>query len=235
MIYLKFNEEKKKIMKEEEMRMNRNNPDYAKKNENKIDLEIINEDKEDADLSEFDINSDYDSDKSETSTDKEEKDHDKNTNSHNEGVKVSKNSIDIMNSIQGSNIDINKKIANENLKSINEEQDDEEEQIQSGHDDTKNRNNDGLSQSDESEKDEPVDKMKNTINKKFIKKIDKILQYLEMNNINFNNLENNPKALLKQLRMENDILEKNNIIDKIENILKDFYKEQSTSKLDKNE
>jgi hypothetical protein len=72
--------------------------------------------------------------------------------------------------------------------------------------------------------DDSVDKYKNNINKKFIKKIDKILEYLEENGIEFTNDENNPKNLLKKLKIETNILEKNNIMDKIENYLKEFYK-----------
>lgn len=67
------------------------------------------------------------------------------------------------------------------------------------------------------------------INKKFTKKIDKILEYLERNNISFPNTEDNPRALLKQLRNESEIGEKNNILDRIEGILADIYKDPSNN------
>ena len=75
--------------------------------------------------------------------------------------------------------------------------------------------------------DDSVDKYKNNMNKKFLKKIDKILEYLEENGIEFNNEENNPKNLLKKLKVETNIIEKNNIMDKIENFLKEFYKDSN--------
>ena len=73
--------------------------------------------------------------------------------------------------------------------------------------------------------DDSVDKYKNNINKKFIKKIDKILEYLEANGIEFSNDENNPKILLRKLKTETNMVEKNNIMDKIENYLNEFYKD----------
>jgi hypothetical protein len=56
--------------------------------------------------------------------------------------------------------------------------------------------------------------------KKFIQKIQKILEYLDKANINFpENDEENPKALLVTLKNEKDVKEKNKIIDKLEKIL----------------
>jgi hypothetical protein len=96
--------------------------------------------------------------------------------------------------------------------------------IPSDGEDPKDNNQENAHNSDDS-----VDKYKTKINKKFVSKIDKILEYLEKNGIEFSSDEsNNPKALLMRLRNETNILEKNQLIDQIETILKDFYK--STAK-----
>lgn len=198
MIYLKFNEEKKKILREEESKIKKDE-ENEKADGDKQDLEVVDEEGEE-DASEYDINSEFDSDSKSESTDQDEDEREKTNLSR----------------------------ANSNIKKVDgsAEKKDKEEDEKS--DDEK----DGVNLNDtiESEEDDPIDKMKNQINKKFIKKIDKILDYLDKNNINFNNLENNPKVLLKELKSEVNILEKNHIIDKIENILKDFYKDQSYSK-----
>lgn len=198
MIYLKFNEEKKKILREEESKIKKDE-ENEKADGDKQDLEVVDEEGEE-DASEYDINSEFDSDSKSESTDQDEDERDKTNLSR----------------------------ANSNIKKVDgsAEKKDKEEDEKS--DDEK----DGVNLNDtiESEEDDPIDKMKNQINKKFIKKIDKILDYLDKNNINFNNLENNPKVLLKELKSEVNILEKNHIIDKIETILKDFYKDQSYSK-----
>lgn len=199
MIYLKFNEEKKKILREEESKIKKDE-ENEKADGDKQDLEVVDEEGEE-DASEYDINSEFDSDSKSESTDQDEDEREKTNLSR----------------------------ANSNIKKVDgsaEKKDKEDDDEKS--DDEK----DGVNLNDtiESEEDDPIDKMKNQINKKFIKKIDKILDYLDKNNINFNNLENNPKVLLKELKSEVNILEKNHIIDKIENILKDFYKDQSYSK-----
>jgi Asp-tRNA(Asn)/Glu-tRNA(Gln) amidotransferase C subunit len=56
--------------------------------------------------------------------------------------------------------------------------------------------------------------------KKFIQKIQRILEYLEKVNISFpENEEENPRMLLLSLKNEKDVKEKNKIIDKLEKIL----------------
>lgn len=73
-----------------------------------------------------------------------------------------------------------------------------------------------------------VEKMKSQMNKKFIKKVDKIIEFLERNKIELDNtVEFNssvsPLNLLKRLKNVNDLLERNEIIDKIENIVTDVF------------
>lgn len=198
MIYLKFNEEKKKILREEESKIKKDE-ENEKADGDKQDLEVVDEEGEE-DASEYDINSEFDSDSKSESTDQDEDEREKTNLSR----------------------------ANSNIKKVDGSDEKKDKEDDEKSDDEK----DGVNLNDtiESEEDDPIDKMKNQINKKFIKKIDKILDYLDKNNINFNNLENNPKVLLKELKSEVNILEKNHIIDKIENILKDFYKDQSYSK-----
>jgi midasin len=205
MIYLKFNEEKKKIMREEESKIKKNE-EGQKAEGDKQDLEVVDEEGEE-DVSEYDINSEFDSESKSESTDQEEDEKDK--------TNLSRANSNIKNA-DGS--------GQKKEKSEGEKSDEEKNQ--------EDKDKDGMNLNDtiESEEDDPIDKMKNQINKKFIKKIDKILDYLDKNNINFNNVENNPKVLLKQLKSEVNILEKNHIIDKIETILKDFYKDQSYSR-----
>lgn len=64
------------------------------------------------------------------------------------------------------------------------------------------------------------------MNKKFVKKVDKIIEFLENNNIKFDNNDNNPLLLLKRLKNINDIYDRNEIIDKIENIVTDLFKNE---------
>ena len=73
------------------------------------------------------------------------------------------------------------------------------------------------------------DPLKDDINFKFEKKIDRILEFLERNNIHFGNRDKDPRNLLKQLKFEENILEKNKIIDQLESILREFYKQNSNN------
>jgi hypothetical protein len=74
-----------------------------------------------------------------------------------------------------------------------------------------------------------VEKVKNQMNKKFVKKVDKIIEFLEKNKIELENISdergvsNNPLNLLKRLKNVNDLLERNEIIDKIESIVTDVF------------
>lgn len=68
-----------------------------------------------------------------------------------------------------------------------------------------------------------VEKLKNQINRKFIKKVDKIIEFLQSNSVNFNDNEDSPLALLSKLKNVSDIYERNDIIDKIENLITDLF------------
>jgi len=72
-----------------------------------------------------------------------------------------------------------------------------------------------------------VEKIKNQMNKKFLKKVDKIIEFLDNNSINFTDQQNNPLDLLKKLRATSDIYERNDIIDKIEGIITELFKTQN--------
>ena len=65
--------------------------------------------------------------------------------------------------------------------------------------------------------------MKHQLNNKFQKKVDKIIEYIDKNNFKFEQSGKNPKELLLQLKNDIDLNEKNNIIEQLEIILKDFY------------
>lgn len=240
MIYLKFNEDKKKLTKEEESRMNKKDIDKINQCSQKQHLEIVDEEKEDGDLNDYDIYDESD-DKSEIISDKVQVDdkeevedfksqkYDKNSeylsrldSKKNSSPQIMMEPKELFSNIYGDSNNLFKKNTSKSIKQMVGEGEnlirfDQEEE------------NNILQNSIQSDIDEPLDKMKNEINKKFIKKIDKILQCLEMSNFNFNNAENNPKMLLKQLRSEANIMGKNNIIDKIESILKEYYKDQSLS------
>ena len=82
----------------------------------------------------------------------------------------------------------------------------------------------------ENEKINPIDnddtstnKIKHQLNTKFQKKIDKIIEYIDKKNFNFDGSGQNPKELLLQLKNDIDLNEKNNIIEQVESILKDYY------------
>jgi hypothetical protein len=69
------------------------------------------------------------------------------------------------------------------------------------------------------------------MNKKFIKKVEKIIDFMEKNNIEIQtppDHPNNPMNLLKRLKTVQDLNERNEIIDKIENLITDIF-----NKLDK--
>ena len=62
-------------------------------------------------------------------------------------------------------------------------------------------------------------------NDKEIENIEAILGYLDENNIDFPEGENNPRTLLQQLKNEKSKEKKEEILSKVENILKDLYKD----------
>lgn len=63
----------------------------------------------------------------------------------------------------------------------------------------------------------------NQFNSKFQKKVESILDYLEKNGISFENADENPRELLEQLKFETNTIKKEQILCKIEEILKKIY------------
>ena len=63
------------------------------------------------------------------------------------------------------------------------------------------------------------------MNKKFIKKVDKIIEFLEKNKVELDGKSEdiNALGLLKKLKNIDDLLERNEIIDKIENIVSEIF------------
>ena len=82
-----------------------------------------------------------------------------------------------------------------------------------------NINVDNLINEDDKENDE-----------KFIDKCNKIIEYINKSNFNFGSLEEDPRDLLKSLKSETDITTKNIIIDKLENIFKKVFETDSNLK-----
>lgn len=63
------------------------------------------------------------------------------------------------------------------------------------------------------------------MNKKFIKKVDKIIEFLENNKVELDGKseDGNALMLLKRLKNIEDLVERNEIIDKIENIVSEIF------------
>ena len=63
------------------------------------------------------------------------------------------------------------------------------------------------------------------MNKKFIKKVDKIIEFLEKNKVELDGKseDGNALILLKKLKNIDDLLERNEVIDKIENIVSEIF------------
>jgi hypothetical protein len=255
MIYLRFNEEKKKLIKEYDNLVNGagNNPDGLNKNtntgvneqgNNHADLEMIDEKEEEEGSEEYDIYSENISEESNNNSETDNKSDKDNSNKkedenkddeENKSIKKVLAPLNKSSSETGNNLFINhllskkntinransRKSTHKSVKKLSLKNNDDKYSEPSSNEEKSNNN---INKSNNQDHGEHVDKLKNQINKKFVKKIDKILEYLEKNNIAYPQGENNPKLLLKQLKNENDIIEKNNIIDKIETILKDIYK-----------
>lgn len=63
------------------------------------------------------------------------------------------------------------------------------------------------------------------MNKKFVKKVDKIIEFLEKNRVELDGKseDGNALILLKKLKNIDDLLERNEVIDKIENIVSEIF------------
>ncbi len=63
------------------------------------------------------------------------------------------------------------------------------------------------------------------MNKKFVKKVDKIIEFLEKNKVELDGKseDGNALMLLKKLKNIDDLLERNEVIDKIENIVSEIF------------
>jgi len=79
-----------------------------------------------------------------------------------------------------------------------------------------------------------AEKLKTQMNKKFIKKVDKIIDFLEKNKIDIESSmgdgHGNPLSLLKKLKNIQDLGERNEIIDKIEGIVTDLFSKSENKK-----
>lgn len=184
MKYLKFTEEKNKMIREFEQLMNKcgdnNSNRMASINKN---LQAIEEEKDEADA-EISKGDDEEEPNSETSNNKESKKDNENEEEIKSNTKKQKKSI---------------------ANSLNPTKTKEDNQSNSIGDD------------------DNVDKFNKQLNNKFIKKIDKIVDYLSKKNYQFKSSDKNPKEILIQLKNEDNLVKKNELIDQIETILKEFY------------
>ena len=61
------------------------------------------------------------------------------------------------------------------------------------------------------------------LNEQLKKKIDKISNILEAGNLNLDGIEDDPKELLKKIKLETDLNKKNELVDKLEEIMKKVF------------
>jgi uncharacterized protein YoxC len=61
------------------------------------------------------------------------------------------------------------------------------------------------------------------LNEQLKKKIDKISNILEAWNLNLDGIEDDPKELLKKIKLETDLNKKNELVDKLEEIMKKVF------------
>ena len=72
---------------------------------------------------------------------------------------------------------------------------------------------------------ENVDEIKEKLNTKFVEKVNKIIDFLEKNKITIGKEEDNFLNLLKQLIPNTNLTQRNEIIEKIEKIVNEYFKE----------
>ena len=204
MKYLKFNEEKNKMIKEFEALMSKcngdTNKDLEKSDSIKNNLQAIEEEKDDAieEISDEELINESDS-QEENNTKKSIKEipPSKKQSMKNSHTMVSPDNESKKNALKNT-LTMNRKISSESV--------------------TENEKINPIDSDDTS-----TNKIKHQLNTKFQKKIDKIIEYIDKKNFNFDGSGQNPKELLLQLKNDIDLNEKNNIIEQVESILKDYY------------
>ena len=223
MKFLKFSDIRKKMVKEEENKLSKLNLESKKEvvEENNI-LEQVNEEKDDQSEIFYSEGSSDEKSETEKAAKSQVEPELKQINDFNKklSTEMNKNKTETRKSLKLKSKDEEENsfpAYNNSMKLPNKDRADNDKTANS--DVEKSKENIACNS------DDSVDKYKNNINKKFIKKIDKILEYLEANGIEFSNDENNPKILLRKLKTETNMVEKNNIMDKIENYLNEFYKD----------
>ena len=88
-----------------------------------------------------------------------------------------------------------------------------------------NNNNNNIEQEAVFNMNENVDEIKEKLNTKFVEKVNKIIDFLEKNKITIGKEEDNFLNLLKQLIPNTNLTQRNEIIEKIEKIVNEFFKE----------
>lgn len=232
MIYLRFNDDKKKLMSSmgENIMMNKDGLEEKKNNESleKIDEVEDGEDDEERENPEvYDIfganesasNEENEKAESEESEKDEDASEDKSVESEDnkdKTVSVDKSSESVSEKIERSLEKNKSKALSVSIDMHNKSQEVKLSNSLIPDGDVKSNN--------EYEMGDHVEKLKFHINKKFVKKVDKILEFLQTNSIKFENEEDSPLYLLTKLKDVSDIYERNEIIDKIENLVTELFK-----------
>ena len=204
MKYLKFNEEKNKMIKEFEDLMNSNENNLIN-NENK-DKNLISND-EDSLSNEIEEKSKTNSNESNGENNSNNSDKEKNKLIENDDKETDKKQSKESNFIKRQKTNLGPTLEKKISYNPNIIQND------------LNIDVDNLINEDDKENDE-----------KFIEKCNKIIEYINKSNFNFSSLEEDPRDLLKSLKSETDITTKNIIIDKLENIFKKVFEKDSNLK-----
>lgn len=214
MKYLRFNEEKKKIYKTIDDKNLISGGLDRSKSDNNNSLEMIDEDEDENDSEEYNIyesnsslgeedskivKENIDEDDSEKNANQNKKES-ANDNKKGSGLKLGKNKMSYGNS-------------NENKSSESKlflfylflESESDQENI-----------------NDENKFD--VEIIKKQMNKKFNKKVDKIIEFMEKNKVESNGEDKNTLILLKKLKSIENLSERNEMIDNIENIITENFK-----------
>jgi hypothetical protein len=212
MIYLRFTNEKKRIMKLIEESNSHLSSKIKKENQNENDeLERIDEEIE----NEYDIynNNNSNSDESADNVIKEEN-HSKKDKKDGSSVGSSEDSVTSKSSSEAPNHNF--------LKKPTGKVDNNNNIINSIHAKMSNGKKD---ESLDAENIEDSQERTKVLNKKFTKKIDKIIDFLEKNKSELENFNStNTLALLRRLKSVDDLIERNEIIDKIESYLGEILK-----------
>ena len=219
LIYLRFTEVKAKMI--EQMNELKNMENEIRGINNYNDTNNNNDEDDENKVDDDLLESEEESDEEEEEENSEEKSSNINneTNIKSDEDKSFKSSSSISNKS-------NKKLSN--IEKMNKNNSNEKKSNKSN-EKKENNNENNLINENENEN-ENSDDIKNQLNEKFIKKVNKIIEFLEKNNINLGKDENGIE-LLKNLLNINNLTERNEILEKIEKIVNEQFKQKNENQL----